>query len=449
MSEGQSRFRLWFGVFLLSLVMVLGLSACGGDHHGGPPKKTAAVAPSSPTATPTPNPGIAAACVASGAMGVVVDTTNKNVSIYAPAGDWEHSATGVFLVPVEGSVSRATIPTASTVNSCSGDSITGAVICSANNADVYIINGATLTKTVTSIGTGTADFSGGSCTNCNSSVDPLGIGIIGLAHTAPVAPVAAPSSFFYQFFGLADGASLGQAGVPELSESPAIEPNKHWILSGTEGGDYSIVNFSTGTAQVFQFADRASVISGAELDGAAVDCSTDIAVASVEFADQMFIADLTQATFTAGSPGSWTAPGAAQVQTLVDTAGLTSTGISVAPAGHVGVMQAEFGGTLFAGFRLPATSGTGMPAVQDWVEANVPNPPADTWSNTFDPHGVTTFVSPSSGNPFGVLLNADRKFIAVVDINALLAAPRVAGTHNIDPTFNLVSNGVLRFVSVP
>jgi hypothetical protein len=90
-----------------------------------------------------------------------------------------------------------------------------------------------------------------------------------------------------------------------------------------------------------------------------------------------------------------------------------------------------------------------MPAVQDWVEANVPNPPADTWSNTFDPHGVTTFVSPSSGNPFGVLLNADRKFIAVVDINALLAAPRVAGTHNIDPTFNLVSNGVLRFVSVP
>jgi hypothetical protein len=260
---------------------------------------------------------------------------------------------------------------------------------------------------------------------------------------APARPTA-----LYQFFALADGASLGAAGVPELSESPAVEPNKHWILSGTEGGDYSIVQYGTGTAQLFRYADRASVISVAELDGAAVDCTTDIAVASVEFADAMFVADLTQAKFTAGSPGSWTAPGAAQVQTLVDIAGLTSTGISVAPSGHVGLMQAEFGGTEFAGFSLPATSGSGMPAVQDWVEAGMPNPPSDTWSNSFDPHGVTTFTSPSSGKPFGVLLNADRNFVAVVDINALLAAPRVAGTHNIRPGFNLVTNNVVRFVSI-
>jgi len=136
------------------------------------------------------------------------------------------------------------------------------------------------------------------------------------------------------------------------------------------------------------------------------------------------------------------------VQTLVDIAGLTSTGISVAPSGHVGLMQAEFGGTEFAGFSLPATSGSGMPAVQDWVEAGMPNPPSDTWSNSFDPHGVTTFTSPSSGKPFGVLLNADRNFVAVVDINALLAAPRVAGTHNIRPGFNLVTNNVVRFVSI-
>ena len=424
--------------------MALILSACGPDSSS--PKVTK-LAPVIPAPTPTPNPGIAAACVASGAMGVIVNSTTKDVNIYAPAGDWsEISTTGIFLVPVEGAGSRATIPTTRTVNSCSGDSITGTVICSADNNDVYLINGATLIKMVTSIGMGTTSFSGGSCTNCNSAVDPIGVGIIGLARFAPIAPVKAPATLLYQFFALADGASLGAVGVPELSESPAIEPNKHWILSATENGDYDIVQYGTGVPAVFLYANRGTVTADAELDGGAVDCTTDIAVASDEGRDAMFITDLSQVKFTAGSPGSWTAP--AQVQTLVDIAGLTSTGISIAPSGHVGLMQAEFGGTEFAGFRLPSTSGTGTPAVQDWVEANVPNPPSGVWSNTFDPHGVTAYTSPSSGKPMGVLLDAGRTFIAVVDINALLAAPRVAGTHNISPGFNLVTNNVLRFVSI-
>jgi hypothetical protein len=111
-------------------------------------------------------------------------------------------------------------------------------------------------------------------------------------------------------------------------------------------------------------------------------------------------------------------------------------------------MQAEFEGNLFAGFRLPATSGSGKPAVQDWVQAAVPNTPSGPWNNTFDPHGVTSYVSPTTGNPMGVLLDSTRTFVAVVDINALLAAPRVPSTHVISPGFNLVTHGVLRFVKV-
>lgn len=450
MLENFSRSR-WLGLIALFLGMTLGLAACGGDSGSSSTEKAAVVVTPTPAATPTPNPSVAAACVASGAMGVIVNSTTKDVSIYFPAGDWSETfVTGVYLVPLEGGVSRATIPTTQIVNSCSGNSVTGNVICSANNNDVYLITGSTLTKTVTSIGTGTASFSGGSCTNCNSAVDPLGFGIVGLARVPAISPGAATS--LYQFFALSDGASLGAVGVPALSESPAIEPNKHWILSATETGDYDIVQYGVGTNPLFLYADRGTVLADKELDGAAVDCTTDIAVGSVEFSPdpetegQMFLTDLTQAKFTAGSPGSWTAP--SQVQTLADVIGFTSTGITVAPAGHVGLMQAEFGGTEFAGFRLPATSGSGKPAVQDWVEASVPNTPSGAWSNTFDPHGVTAYVSPSSGNPMGVLLEANRNFVAVVDINALLAAPRVPGSHVISPGFNLVSNGVLRFVKV-
>jgi hypothetical protein len=444
--------RQQVGLLALVAAMAFIVSACGPDSssHGKstvPPPVP--VPPASPTATPTPSPAVAAACVASGAMGILVNSATGNVTVYAPAGDWSNVlVTGVLVVPVEGSgVSAAKISTPNVVNSCSGNSATGTVICSANNSDVYLLNGSTLSKTVTSSGSGTTSFSGGSCTNCNAIADPVtNSGIIGLSLTGGAAG--------YQFFNLSSGAAGTTTNAPSgvLSESPAIEPNKHWILSATESNDYQIIQFdlASGVPQLFQYANRASVITAGELDGAAIDCTTDIAAASVEFTNDIFLADLKQAVFTpgsGGSPGTWTAP--AQLQPLAGLVGITSTGLSIAPSGHVGIMQAEFGGNDFAVFSLPSTSGSGTPAVSDWVAATVPNTPSGAWNNTFDPHGVTAYTSPSSGKPLGVLLNSGRTFLAVIDLNALLAAPRVAGTHTLSPGVNLVTSGIVRFVAVP
>ena len=231
MSEDFSRPRL-AGLLALCMGMALALGACGGDSNGSP-RKTAQGG--TPTASPTPNPSVAAACVSSGAMGVIVDSNSKNVSVYVPAGDWgETDVTGVYLVPIEGGVSRATIATPNIANSCSGDSITGTVICSANNTDVYIINGSMLTKTVTSIGSGIADFSGGSCTNCNSAVDPLGVGIIGLAREPAVSSTVAPArpTALYQFFALADERLWERPACPSCRNRPRssrtrLDPVRH------------------------------------------------------------------------------------------------------------------------------------------------------------------------------------------------------------------------------
>jgi hypothetical protein len=96
----------------------------------------------------------------------------------------------------------------------------------------------------------------------------------------------------------------------------------------------------------------------------------------------------------------------------------------------------------------PATLGSGTPAVQDWVSAKVPTQPDKSgWNNTLDPHGLTAYTSPTTSVPIGVLLNNDRTFIAVVDLNKLLAAKRSAA-HAVDPTVNLVTSGILTFVSV-
>lgn len=444
MSEGLRRARL-LGCVGLSLAMALIISACGPDSNGH-----ATLAPI-PVASPTPNPAVASACVASGAMAIDVNSANGQVSVYAPAGDWsETPIKGVFLVPVEAGgvigtgVTRATIATPHVVNSCSANSATGIIICSANNTDAYLINRSTLTPfTLTSSGSGMQFFSGGGCTNCNALADPVtDTGIVGISLSSGV-------SAGYQFFSLSSGSSLGVVTVPGtssgsiLSESPAIEPNKHWVLSGNEDSDFQIINFSG--AGVFRYADRAKVLGFEILDGSAIDCTTDIAVGGNE-GTSLFITDLSQAVFTpgsGGSPGTWTAP--AQLQALPGLLSITTTGVAVAPSGHVGIMQSEFGGNDFAAFSLPSTSGSGMPAVQDWVAAKVPTQPVGTWSNTFDPHGLTAYTSPATGAPMGVLLNAARTFIAVVDLNKLLAAPR-SGPHT--TTVDLAASGILTFVSV-
>jgi len=448
MSAGFSRPRL-VGLIALSLMMMLALGACGGDNNGHSTKRAPI-----PVASPTPNPAVASACVPSGAMAVDVNSTNGQVSVYAPAGEWDSSITGVFLVPVESGgvigtgVTRATIATQQSVNSCSANSDTGIIICSANNTDAYLINRSTLTAfTLTSAGSGTQSFTGGSCTNCNAIADPVtDFGIVGIS-------LSSGNSAGYQFFSLSNGASAGVVTVPGtkggslLSESPAIEPSKHWLLSGNEDQDFQIINFSG--AGVFRYAKRATVLTGTDLDGAAIDCTTDIALSGDEFNNQVFITDLTQATFTpgsGGSPGTWDAP--AQLQKTPGLLGITTTGVAVAPSGHVGIMQEEFGGNNFAAFSMPSTSGAGTPALTDWVAAKVPTQPDKVaWSNTDDPHGLTAYTSPTTSRPMGVLLNLNRTFILVIDINKLLAAPRT-GSHTVQASYDLVANGVVTFVSV-
>jgi hypothetical protein len=79
------------------------------------------------------------------------------------------------------------------------------------------------------------------------------------------------------------------------------------------------VNVATTTSP--KFFEKAIVGSGfGEADSSGEDCVTGIALAPGEFSapSEVFIADLTQATFTPGSPaGTWTPP--SQVQTLTES----------------------------------------------------------------------------------------------------------------------------------
>jgi hypothetical protein len=466
------------------MVSLMGLAACSGgnddpDCDGDDPCVTPTRTPGAtntprptstpkPTASPTATPSPAAtataapnACLPSSSLGILVQKTDATA--YVPKGNWGGGPAGVTVVPVEtiagvgkGGPSTS-ITTPNTVNSCSCNSTTGVTVCVANNADTYLISGTTLTKTLTSGASGTARFSGGLCMNCGVVVDSA-------SNTAVIAMgLSTGPAGGYQSLDLATNTFA--APLPSgtgISEDIAVDPIRHLILSPNEGFTTST---SVGTYEIVQTKPSTKIFEnqivpiptptpiGAppvsnDLDSAGEDCTTGIALSTDEGTGNLFIADLTQATFTAGTPtGTWSAP--SQFQHFMEFEGLSAgtSGIAVAPGTHLAIVTGEFGGNLEGVIQLPATSGTGIPAVVDWVAFVVPNlPGGGRWSQGFDPHTVTAYVSPNTHKAFAVLGNDSFTFLAVVDLDGLLKAKRT-GAHTVDPTVDLVKAGLVTFIA--
>ena len=96
---------------------------------------------------------------------------------------------------------------------------------------------------------------------------------------------------------------------------------------------------------------------------------------------------------------TYTAPNA--VATLATTAYSFAAGLSGSAvaqgSGHLAVVTGEFGGNTFAVLKLPATAGTGTPALVDYAIAQIPSNAAcgGTFSAGFDPHTITAYTSPN------------------------------------------------------
>jgi len=398
--------------------------------------QTASITFTPPTlACSTPPP----ACLPSSSLSVL--TQGKTVTSYAPDGNWASGTKNIQVVGLEPPATGVPITTPNVVNSCSSNSVTGQTVCVANNTDVYLLTGTSLNTTLTSGSNSLASFSGGLCKNCGIAMNPA-------TNTAAITLglKSAPSGSGLQYLNLATNAfSTPVPADHEVSEDIVWDSTRNLILSPNEEGYYEIFQTpSTGTTEYsnnLQFGDG---------DSAAEDCTTGIAMSSLEYTDRIYITDLTQATYTAGNPGTWTAPG--QILTLPEFAywGQSGvTGISVAPTSHLAIVTSEFTGRGVGVLELPSTSGTGTPTLVDYASAQMPNTPdGNTWHEAWDPHAVTAYVSPNNGKAYGVMADAaPPNYIAIVDLQALLSAPRTPGTHTVEPTYDLVANGVVSYVA--
>ncbi|MGH6851152.1 MAG: hypothetical protein ACREDD_12015 [Methylocella sp.] len=162
----------------------------------------------------------------------------------------------------------------------------------------------------------------------------------------------------------------------------------------------------------------------------------------------VFIADLTQATFTPGAPGSWSTTGS-QFQSLSEsrlgTAG--SSGIAVAQGTHTGIISGEFGGDFITAIVLPMTSGTGTPAITDWVTCEI----GGGFNVGLDPHTVTAYQSPNGAqDAIALLANGGASTVAKVDLTQMLnttTVPRTAGGHACSA--GVLPATVVTLISVP
>jgi hypothetical protein len=380
-----------------------------------------------------------AACVPTSSLAVTVGT---NVNAYAPFGYWGSSKPGIEEVPLEGTGTAQSFTTPGAVNSCAANSTTGEVVCTENTANVDIINGSTLTTIPSGSNTYTS-FSGGSCENCGVGINAanntavIGMGLIGASSGSGVQVLNLSNNTFNTPVPLTN----------QVSEDVSIDSGRNLILSPNESGNYDLLKIGSGNS----LTEYGNYVGYGTLDSAAEDCTTGIALASDEFTDEIYITDLTQASFTAGSPGTWTAPG--QFINLNDYGYSAGTcGISSAPGtGHLAVVTGEFGGSSYAALQLPSTSGSGTPTLADYAYvSSMPNTPdGNSFSAGYDPHTVTAYTSPNTNKSYAVFADYDSvgypTYLGVVDLACVLALPRTAGTHNV--TSN--ASACTRYVAVP
>ena len=414
---------------------------------GGTPPPSGGTPPPS-GGTPPPSGGTVppGSCLGSSSLSALV--VGNNVTAYVPKGRWSTDTSDVSVVNVEGSsIAPTRIPTApDAINSCASNPITGQTVCTANNNHVYILQGTALDSSVSpnplaSAGTGIIVFSGGSCTNCGVMMDSI--------HNKAALALSVSGVPGFQFLDLGPSPTfeppfMSPSGM--ISEDPLLDPLNNLLLSATEANNYEIVDVATSTSPAF-FENP--IPGPGEADSSSQDCSTRIALAPYEDSSPsaVYLADLTQATFAPGSPaGTWTVPATAEQVQILTNSFLASgaNGSSVAQGTHTGVITGEFGGNVLTAIALPTTSGSGTPTITNWMSCAI----SPTFDNSLDPHAITAYQSPNTGDAIALVAGNNQTILAVVDLTLMLSLAETAPGSHLCASGTLPST-VVSFVTVP
>ena len=372
---------------------------------------------------------------------------------YVPKGAWTPTwdvpgiTNKIDVLNIEGrGVTPTEITTPNTVNSCASNALTGETVCTADNNDVYIIQGTTLKSILNSSGVPSLRpmFFEGNCANCGVTMDAINnramIGVNlssdGVMQGFQMLNLGPPATFEDPIASQA----IGPDGIYHISAGILIDPIGNRVLSPGQQGTFEIVTLpDQGTSAAF----FENVFTGLPAFGsAAADCARGIALATmmVEDPSKVYVADLNQATATPGSPaGTWTAP--SQIQTLTEShLAFGANGIAVVQGTGIGIVTGEFGaidpafnqqdrGDWITAIALADTDGAD-PLISDFNSCRIPS----GFKIGFTPHAVTAYKSPRNGHAMALLANWDLfapgvTTLAVVDLTQMLDGTIVERTQ--------------------
>jgi len=414
--------------------------------------------------------------------GVLIDGTD--VSLFVPYTTDNSLRMGSVLKVIEAAPNAPATKTARLktgyANSCAASPSTGIAVCSAVFGSSFIVNPSKSTVGFKTGVTKRVHFTGGDCANCGVAIDDDLAGI-------PTAIISTSQGYLPVQLSPSARLSMIPTNGEPISGDFGYDPVNHRILSpnvqilnirhfnsGTP--HFQIINMADGSA--FDLSDNNTFFnangtcvtgSGGTTqrdslpDSGAYDITTGIAYGTfrspseckgANAVEDIALLDLTQASFNSGN-GTWSTAGK-QVQTLSEMSNLSNgiTGIAIVPGQNLAIVadrrETSGGAGSFGALSLPTTSGSGIPAIQDWVQAEMPNDPSKKrWAMSFMPNGLTAYVSPNSGKGYGVIINQKRTYAAVIDIAALLAASRQNGTlHTLSGSVDLVADAIVRFVDI-
>jgi len=165
-------------------------------------------------------------------------------------------------------------------------------------------------------------------------------------------------------------------------------------------------------------ADDPTMPVGSQPDSAAADPVSGQIVVPSEGLGSEYVIDLSQATFDKAHQ-SVTAPHVAIDASNADEL----TGVAVEPTTHLAFFESESGEDMGVADLSQQTA-----AATSYVHAVMPLLPDGTyWQNLFDPHGIAVTTNLIGGQPVGFLVSGDYRWVARVDLAALLALPPTAG----------------------
>src|SRR5262249_60077281 len=75
---------------------------------------------------------------------------------------------------------------------------------------------------------------------------------------------------------------------------------------------------------------------------------------------------------------------------------------------------------------LPTTSGSGLTTITNWMSCAI----SPTFDNSLDPHAITAYQSPNTGDAIALVSGNDQSILAVVDLTLMLSLEEtMPGSH--------------------